>query len=127
MPERNSQIAMTLTTTYAAEESAVFAHVRQRRGRDHAITRAALVTATGLNDRAVRAAIASLIQIHGCPIGSSPRGGYYWIVAPDELQAEAAKLVHYGTAIFRRLRALVGSRRARELLGQTGLFGNRHR
>lgn len=117
-----AQLDLALTKAWTREEALVFDVVRRREGRDQAVARADLVARTGLSDRACRDAIASLVTAHGYPIGSSPRGGYYWITDPAELRREAARLGRYVANIARRMRALVGSDAAKRILGQTDLF-----
>jgi len=91
------------------------------RGRERALARRALVAATGISDREVRVVIASLVTTHGCPIGASPTGGYYWIDDPEELRKESVALTKKIGSLARRVRALVGGDEAARLLGQMDL------
>lgn len=117
-----AQISMGLTNGMSAAEQAVAAVLHKHVGKHRAICRGALCEATGLSDRQARAAVASLVSVHQCAIGTNPRGGYYLIATSKEIAAEAAKLVSYIRQMARRLNSLVGGEGAKKLLGQAGLF-----
>ena len=91
----------------------------ERRGAKQSATRFELVTITGLSDRIVRDIIARLIVDWRLPIGSAPKGGYYWITDPNELLRQAASLRAYIRQLSRRETAL---RRIAQKLGAGDLF-----
>lgn len=79
--DRGADIPVCAAPRMTAEERRVWSVLRGHKGQDHAITRARLAEATGLDDRRMRQVLAHLRKRHGRPIGSvsSPPGGYYVI------------------------------------------------
>ena len=104
----------------------VAAELSRHRGRAAAISRSALAAASGTSDRQVRLSVAFLTVSKRLLVGCRRDhlgGGYYVLVTPRELRAEAANLAKQGASIFARMRALVGSEEAARLLGQGNFFG----
>ncbi len=101
----------------------VAAVLRRRCGKSAAVSRPELRRQTGLADRTIRRAIALLVE-RGMPIVDSDDGGYYVAVTKRELSAGAKHLTDKIEALAARLRKLVGSEDASEMLGQLNLFAH---
>ena len=78
------------------------------RGRDEAITQAALSVSLGMPARKLRRIIKTLIQAHGLPIGSTPHSpaGYFVIETIKESQEITARYYHQALSLLYRMRRL---------------------
>ena len=89
-------------------EQAVWMALDRHRGRAQAVGLDVMAILTGISERHVQHAISSLIERHGCPIGSAVRApmGYFIIQTEDELAESVSQLLHRLTALARRIAAL---------------------
>ncbi len=91
-------------------------------GRERAISASNLSELLGLPERRTRELVASLINEHGVPVGSSTEKppGYYIIVDPKELDAVCASLKSRALKILLRLSRLQKAS-LEKVLGQLSL------
>lgn len=91
-----SQLALDYTRTPPMEphESAVWAVIQNRKGREAAVSVRDLQTITGLSGVAVRSAVHDLIDRHGKLIGSASGSpaGFWMIETQEELEAATGHL-----------------------------------
>ena len=98
----------------------------RRKGRANAISIKQIhELLSDFDERAIKAAVASLVYEHRCRIGSN-RGetpGYFWIVDAEDERVGTAHLRAQLVAEARRLRTLLSDHTYNELVGQLTLAG----
>ncbi|MBI1353250.1 MAG: hypothetical protein GC160_02810 [Acidobacteria bacterium] len=101
-------------------EGAVGMILRRHRGRMNPVSRRAIEKATGLSERDVKAAIASLAADHDWRIGrlrGSP-GGYFIVETQEDAEAAWTGYERQMVTMARRLRAALPRARRLEFAGQ---------
>lgn len=90
------------------DESRVWSLIANHRGRSEAISAPLLAIRTGLSDRMVRKIVKALIEVHGCPIASSPHppAGYYVPEALPEIMDTLDSLRGRALSILTRMSRL---------------------
>lgn len=73
-----------------------------------------------LAPRAIKAAMKSLVEDFGVPIGASRQEpyGYFLIITPEDLEQALRPLQNEITSLARRVRTLAGAQRVAEIFGQ---------
>ena len=76
-----------------------------------------------MQPRDVKAAVKSLVEDFGLPIGASRQQpfGYFLCVTPEDMEDAIRPLVHEIESLARRVRVLGGERRLAEIFGQMRL------
>jgi hypothetical protein len=100
--------------------------LRYRQGAAHARPLAELATELKLQPRDVKAAVKSLVEDFGLPIGASRSApfGYFLCVTPGDVDDAVRPLVHEIVSLARRVRVLAGSERVAEIMGQLNLVAS---
>lgn len=107
----------------ASNELVLLKMMKSHKGPAQALPLQTISVQVGMSPRDVKAAIKSLIEDFGIPIGAS-RGkpcGYFLIVTPDNLEQALRPLKHELESLARRVRKLAGRRCATEMLEQLRL------
>ena len=122
MSQRQESFLRARFPAMSPEERQVWEALQQHRGRDRAVTKEAICEATGLEERAFRAAKKALVEIYGKRIGSAPTRppGYFLVESAPELDDVCNR--YHGQALS-LLRTEAALRRVAlwELLGQMHL------
>lgn len=94
--------------------------LRPHKGRAQARPISAIAERLGMSERDVKAAVKSLVEDFGLPIGASRQEphGYFFIVSADDLEFALRPLANEVISIARRMRKLGGSAIVKEMLGQ---------
>ncbi len=103
MPDQLSIFEQDLTGL-DPDEAAVWRVIRERRGRESAVSARALSEATGLRDVEIRHAVRALIMERGRLIASavSKPAGFYIASTPEEIKEATRSLRHRGVSILAR-------------------------
>jgi len=105
------------------EAADILRRIQFCKGASRARTIASLSQASGLNERKIKEVVSSLVIDYGLPIAGSrvPPYGYYLAITAEEIEDAIHTLAGELRTIGRRVRALGGSHRLHELLGQIEL------
>lgn len=94
-------------------EARVLTYLRtwcQGRGQGH--KRAYIARALEIPDRRLREALASLLLVHGVPVGTDARYGVYLCVEPDDYEEAIVCLYREGAPTLKRMRRLMAMAQA---------------
>ena len=106
-----------------ADYAVILKMLRYHKGAEQALPLRTISTRLGMSQRAVKAAVKSLIEDFKLPIGASRQEpyGYFLIVTPEDLKKALGPLAHELESIAVRLDVLAGSRYVVDLLDRVRL------
>lgn len=90
------------------DEARIWSLISRCHGRAEAMSVSLLTVRTGLSDRMMRRVVKALIEVHGCPIASSPQppAGYFVPEALPEILASLESLRGRALSILTRMSRL---------------------